>query len=100
MPAKAPGEVDEPLESPAVDPLALLADLLSRMAQDPEADPEASAYAQRALAQARAERDAALRSVSELSAGSSVGAEPDGVARAMARCVPLARAARAACFGV
>jgi hypothetical protein len=95
MPAKAAVEDEPAPESPAVDPLALLADLLARMASDPDADAEASEYAQRALARAQAERDAALRSASELSAGSGVGAEPEGVAQAMARCVPLACAA---CF--
>lgn len=93
MPAKAPVEDEPAPESPTVDPLALLSDLLARMASDPDADAEASEYAQRALARARAERDAALRSASELSAG--LGAEPEGVAQAMARCVPLACAA---CF--
>ena len=98
MPARAPVEKETAPASPGVelDPLALLSELLARMASDPDADAEANAYAQRALAQARAERDAALRSVSELAAGSSAATkeEPEGVAQAMARCVNDSRGLR------
>ena len=98
MPAEANSSSDEttPESSASVDPLALLAELLGRMAADPEADAEASAYAQRALERARAEREAALRSVSELGAGRSDAEEPEGVAQAMARYAP--RAGSAACL--
>ena len=86
MPAEAPSNGDEAApESPALDPLVLLTELLGRMAADPEADAEASAYAQRALERARAERNAALRSASELGAGRSDAEEPEGVAQAIAR---------------
>ena len=85
MPA-SPADDEMAPESPAIDPLALLADLLSRMRADPDADAEESAYAQRALERARTERNAALRSASELSAGGDgAGAEPQDVSRAMAR---------------
>jgi hypothetical protein len=86
MPAEASPTSDEATpEPPALDPLALLTELLGRMAADPDADAEASAYAQRALERARAERNAALRSASELVAGRSDAEEPEGVAQAMAR---------------
>lgn len=90
MPAEAASNSDEttPDSSATIDPLALLTELLGRMAADPEADAEASAYAQRALERARAEREAALRSVSELGAGRSDAEEPEGVAQAMARYAP------------
>ena len=87
MPAAASGSDEATPDTSAIDPLALLTELLGRMAADPEADAEASAYAQRALERARAERVAALRSASELGAGRSEAEEPEGVVHAMARCV-------------
>jgi len=93
MPANArDDDATDVQESPAIDPLALLADLLARMAADPEADAEASAYAQRALERARVERDVALRSASALSAGGVGDTQP--VAQAVARCVRPALASR------